>query len=202
MIATWHPETYLQFADQRSRPFFDLVGAVGAVEPRMVVDLGCGPGQLTATLAKRWPLASVVGVDSSEQMIAAAVLYSSDTTRFELADVATWRPSSVVDLIVSNATLQWIPDHQALLPRFVSWLSAPARTRSDWAVCGRDRGYCTTTRSRRCCELPGGTRQAWLRGRRLGDDVPPCARGRRPSLSMDLRNWRSNDLAMSRCRGS
>jgi trans-aconitate 2-methyltransferase len=64
-MAVWDPATYLQFADERSRPFHDLVARIGAVDPRVVVDLGCGPGQLTASLAERWPTAELIGVDSS-----------------------------------------------------------------------------------------------------------------------------------------
>ena len=68
----WDPAQYLSFADERSRPFFDLVGRIGATAPGYVVDLGCGPGQLTATLADRWPDAEVAGIDSSAEMIEAA----------------------------------------------------------------------------------------------------------------------------------
>ena len=68
----WDPAQYLHFADERSRPFYDLVARIGATAPGYVVDLGCGPGQLTASLAARWPEAEVVGIDSSTEMVAAA----------------------------------------------------------------------------------------------------------------------------------
>ena len=68
----WDPELYQRFGDERSRPFFDLVGRVAAEAPGMVVDLGCGPGTLTATLTRRWPGAQVRGIDSSAEMIEAA----------------------------------------------------------------------------------------------------------------------------------
>src|SRR5215831_241621 len=71
-MATWDPSQYLRFADERARPFFDLAGRIAAVAPSYVVDLGCGPGQLTASLADRWPDAEVLGVDSSADMIRAA----------------------------------------------------------------------------------------------------------------------------------
>ena len=67
--AVWNPTTYLAFADERSRPFADLTSRIGATAPRTVVDLGCGPGQLTAGLARRWPDAAVLGLDSSPEMI-------------------------------------------------------------------------------------------------------------------------------------
>jgi trans-aconitate 2-methyltransferase len=122
-MARWNPTTYLQFADERSRPFFDLLSRVGCDDPRDVVDLGCGPGQLTATLADRWPDASVVGVDSSADMIDAARAHEGERVRFELADVRTWSPSRPVDVIVSNATLQWVPGHRDLLPALVDALA-------------------------------------------------------------------------------
>ena len=65
----WDPATYLRFGSERARPFFDLLARVRADDPRFVVDLGCGPGNLTALLAARWPEAQVLGVDNSPQMI-------------------------------------------------------------------------------------------------------------------------------------
>jgi trans-aconitate 2-methyltransferase len=114
---TWDPERYLRFADERGRPFVELVARVGANDPATVVDLGCGPGHLTHLLRERWPAASVLGVDSSEPMVARAE--PADGVRFELGDVRTWRPAAPVDVLVSNATLQWVPGHLELLPRLV-----------------------------------------------------------------------------------
>ena len=74
----WDPELYGRFADQRNRPFHELVARIDATAPANVVDLGCGDGALTATLAERWPTASVVGVDSSEEMLASAASRKSD----------------------------------------------------------------------------------------------------------------------------
>ena len=119
----WNAHQYLRYADERSRPFFDLVGRIDRDEATAVVDLGSGPGQLTATLADRWPAASIVGVDNSADMVAAAAADQTDRVRFELADLRSWAPSGPLDAIVSNATLQWLPDHLELLARLVSWLS-------------------------------------------------------------------------------
>jgi trans-aconitate 2-methyltransferase len=123
----WDPQQYLAFGDERSRPFFDLVGRVGAASPQRVVDLGCGPGQLTAALARRWPGADVVGVDSSAEMVEAAARATGadGRPRFEQGDLRDYRPDGPVDVLVSNATLQWVPEHLELLSRFVDWL-APA----------------------------------------------------------------------------
>lgn len=68
----WDPDIYLVFADQRARPFYDLLVRVGAERPRRVVDLGCGPGNLTLELARRWPDAVIEALDSSPEMVAAA----------------------------------------------------------------------------------------------------------------------------------
>src|SRR5687767_3056527 len=72
MSHTWDPDRYLAYADERGRPFVDLLARVPAENPRVVVDLGCGPGNLTSLLADRWRGASVTGIDSSPEMIAAA----------------------------------------------------------------------------------------------------------------------------------
>ena len=100
---------YLEFADERSRPFVDLLNRVDVAEPTVVVDLGCGPGQLTASLADRWPNAQIVGLDSSPEMIKRAALLTGPRMRFQLQDLRDWRPETSVDVIISNATFQWVP---------------------------------------------------------------------------------------------
>ena len=122
-MATWNPSTYLQFSTERSRPFSDLISRVGASAPHRVVDLGCGPGQLTSTLAERWPEAEVLGLDSSPAMIDSANEHETPRLRFEVADITSWTPGTEVDVIVSNAALQWIPTHRELLPRLVDALA-------------------------------------------------------------------------------
>ncbi len=122
----WDPGQYQHFADERSRPFFDLLARVGAQDPRLVVDLGCGPGTLTATLASRWPGAQVHGIDSSAEMIEAArALPAAQGHRlsFALGDVREWEPGGGVDVIVSNAVLQWVPDHLSVLARWAGFLA-------------------------------------------------------------------------------
>jgi trans-aconitate 2-methyltransferase len=121
-MPAWDPATYLQFADERSRPFFDLARRIDAVRPASVVDLGCGPGQLTATLTERWPEASIVGVDSSPEMITRAGAYASARLSFQLADLRDWQPEAPVDVVLSNAALQWVPGHRDLLPRLIDAL--------------------------------------------------------------------------------
>src|SRR6476661_2821613 len=113
----WDPRQYAAYADERARPFFELVARVDVDEPAHVVDLGCGPGGLTATLLQRWPDAGVVGVDSSVDMIEAAAEHEvPGRLSFVHADIASWRPPGLVDVVVANAVLQWVPAHLELLP--------------------------------------------------------------------------------------
>ena len=121
----WDPGQYQHFGDERSRPFFDLLARVAAADPRQVADLGCGPGTLTATLADRWPRAVVRGIDSSPEMIEAArglPAAAEGHLSFALGDVRDWRPGERVDVIVSNAVLQWVPDHLAVVARWAGFL--------------------------------------------------------------------------------
>ena len=120
----WDPGEYRRYGDERSRPFFDLLGRVGAEAPGIVVDLGCGPGTLTAALASRWPRAEVRGIDSSPEMIDAAHTLPDAGPRlsFALGDVRDWRPGGRVDVIISNAVLQWVPDHLAVVARWAGFL--------------------------------------------------------------------------------
>ncbi|WP_018352585.1 trans-aconitate 2-methyltransferase [Longispora albida] len=115
----WDPGTYARYGGERSRPFFDLVSRIGATAPRTVTDLGCGPGNLTAALAVRWPDATVAGIDSSAEMIEAAAGTAGVT--FSVGDVRDWVPGPDTDVVVSNAVLQWVPGHEELLR---SWARA------------------------------------------------------------------------------
>jgi trans-aconitate 2-methyltransferase len=114
---SWDPDRYLVHADERVRPFVELLARVGAEQPARVVDLGCGPGNLTILLARRWPRAQVVGVDASPEMVTRA--REHDGVDFEVGDVRGWAPAAPVDVLVSNATFQWVPGHLDLLPRLV-----------------------------------------------------------------------------------
>ena len=117
----WDPGEYLQFGDERGRAFVDLVARVPAEAPRRVVDLGCGPGNLTRLLSRRWPDAVVEGVDSSPEMVERATSDGeTDRLRFRVGDLRDWSPEEPVDVLLSNATLQWVPGHLDLLARLVS----------------------------------------------------------------------------------
>ncbi|MBG6180981.1 trans-aconitate 2-methyltransferase [Arthrobacter sp. CAN_A1] len=119
----WDPTLYSLFADHRGRPFLDLVGRINHPAPRVVVDLGCGPGDLTRLLADRWPEAQVLGLDSSPEMVDRAN-DSPDlpaNLRFEVGDVRDWLPASDVDVVTTNAVLQWVPGQAELVQ---SWARA------------------------------------------------------------------------------
>jgi trans-aconitate 2-methyltransferase len=122
-MTVWDPRKYLEFADQRSRPFVELLSRVKVADPKVVVDLGCGPGQLTASLADRWPEAQIIGLDSSPEMIMEAARFAEPRVSFQVQDLREWQPEAPVDVIISNATLQWVPGHRELLPSLLSSLS-------------------------------------------------------------------------------
>lgn len=119
----WDPAKYLAFADHRSRPFHELVARIAATAPRRVVDLGCGPGNLTETLALRWPDAVIEASDSSAEMVGAARARGLDA---HVADVADWKPAPDTDVVVTNAVLQWVPGHPDLLRRWMGELPSGA----------------------------------------------------------------------------
>ncbi|HLM04025.1 MAG TPA: trans-aconitate 2-methyltransferase [Blastococcus sp.] len=121
--ASWDPATYLRFAGERARPFVELLARVGAEAPVEVVDLGCGEGTMTATLAQRWPGARVTGVDSSPEMLASAAASAvPGRVEFVSGDVREWSPPGPVDVVVSNAVLHWVPGHDRVLARWAGWL--------------------------------------------------------------------------------
>lgn len=119
----WDPAAYLTYGDLRGRPFHELLARVPAERPRRVVDAGCGPGNLTVTLARRWPSARIDALDSSPEMVEAA---RAEGIEAEVADLRDWVPKPDTDVLISNATLQWIPGHADLLLRWVGELPSGA----------------------------------------------------------------------------
>ncbi len=117
----WNPDKYHQFQSERAAPFDDLVALLDNRPGQRVVDLGCGPGELTLRLAELLPDSDVLGVDSSPEMLKRAEQYARPGLRFELADIANvvgkW------DLLFSHAAIQWIDDHEWLIPRLVSMIA-------------------------------------------------------------------------------
>jgi trans-aconitate 2-methyltransferase len=122
--AMWDPVQYARFASERARPFHDLLAQVTLAEVRNAADLGCGPGELTRTLAERWPSASVVGIDNSLEMLARARNHLlPGRLRFEEGDLSSWRSPVPLDLLVSNAALQWVGAHDRVLAGWAAMLA-------------------------------------------------------------------------------
>lgn len=119
---TWSARTYSAFEQERTRPVRDLVAALPARGVQVAIDLGCGPGNSTEVLADRFAQARVTGLDSSDDMLAAA-RERLPGIRFELADIEAWNPVESFDVILANASLQWLPDHATLYPRLLSRLA-------------------------------------------------------------------------------
>lgn len=117
----WQPGTYLQFGDERGRPARDLLMRVPGDTARLVVDLGCGPGNTTRLLRERYTGARIIGVDSSAAMLDRARADGPQAEWVE-ADIATWRPDARPDLIYTNAALHWLPDHDRLFPQLLDML--------------------------------------------------------------------------------
>src|SRR5437762_2533616 len=115
---SWDPDMYMKFASERTRPAIELLARARLESPSRVIDIGCGPGNSTAILAMRWPRAEIEGLESSPEMIAKARASGVRATWIE-SDVESWSPDRRYDVIFSNATLHWIADHRALLPRLM-----------------------------------------------------------------------------------
>ncbi len=117
----WNAATYLQYADERTRPAIELATRAPLDEVRLGVDLGCGPGNSTAVLAARWPKARLIGVDDAPDMLEKARA-SGVAAQWVAADIRDWTPDETPDLIFSNALFQWVDGHERLFPRLMSML--------------------------------------------------------------------------------
>ncbi len=119
---SWSARQYTKFEQERTRPVRDLVAAIAVDSPRRAIDLGCGPGNSTEVLLQCFPDADVSGTDNSEDMLAAA-RKRLPAVEFALSDIATWSPANRYDVILANASLQWVPDHASLYPRLAGFLT-------------------------------------------------------------------------------
>jgi trans-aconitate 2-methyltransferase len=128
MAADWDPDQYQRFAAQRAQPFWDLAALLDTDDAiDELVDLGCGTGDLTAALAAHLGVGSAVGVDSSPAMLERAAVHRSERVRFEPGDIGAWCAPGGVDVVFANASLQWVPDHRAVLERWTDSLRAGGR---------------------------------------------------------------------------
>ncbi len=119
---TWSPEQYRKFEAERNRPIRDLIAQIANTEATRAADIGCGPGNSTEMLGRRFPMADLVGIDSSPEMIEAA-RKRLPTAHFAVADIADWPGRDRFDVVLANASLQWVPDHARLLPALVDRLA-------------------------------------------------------------------------------
>ena len=118
----WDPAVYLRYGDERLRPALDLLARIDADAPARVVDLGCGPGNVTAILKQRWPGAEVLGIDGSGPMLDKARIAAHGCC-FAEADFGTWSAAAPVDVLYTNAALHWLGGHAALFPRLLGQLA-------------------------------------------------------------------------------
>jgi trans-aconitate 2-methyltransferase len=112
----WNPTEYLRFEAERTRPARDLASRIDLAEPGNVIDIGCGPGNSTLVLSERWPSSAILGIDSSPAMIEKARKDYPDGN-WTVADASAFEARGSYDVVFSNATIQWIPDHGKLVPR-------------------------------------------------------------------------------------
>ena len=119
---SWDADQYLRFAGERMRPAIDLLQRIPEIDPRRVVDLGCGTGEITWALKRRWPKAEVEGLDSAASMLAKSRGLSAEVS-WTLGDIAGWAPERPLDLIFSNAALQWLDGHESLFPHLMRSLA-------------------------------------------------------------------------------
>jgi trans-aconitate 2-methyltransferase len=115
-MPSWNADQYLRFAAERTQPAIDLAARIQIAAPGRVIDLGCGPGNSTEVLARRWPTAEMSGLDSSATMIEAA---KRDHPQWHwlVGDIGTWSATPPVDVVFANAALQWVPGHRSCLPK-------------------------------------------------------------------------------------
>lgn len=129
---SWDPDQYRRFAAERAQPFHDLLEMIEEVgtDDRPIeraVDLGCGPGELTALAAERLDVQEMVGIDNSLTMLKSAAEHASGDVRFEAGDIAQWTSDADHDLVLAAASLQWVPDHAGVLEQWTNGLRSGGR---------------------------------------------------------------------------
>ena len=121
-MSDWNTALYLKFERERTQAALDLLAKIPHPNPKLIVDLGCGPGNSTELLRARYPHAGIVGIDFSQEMLNAARI-RVPSARFENRDIQTWQPDRKIDLIFANAALHFVPDHHLLLARLMDYLN-------------------------------------------------------------------------------
>ncbi len=122
MMADWQPGQYLKYRNERTQPAIDLVNRLSLVDPKRIIDIGCGPGNSTAILKERWPNAAVCGLDNSVNMLEKAKKEYANIDWLQMSVEEDLSALGKFDLIFTNAALQWMPAHEALLPSLYGML--------------------------------------------------------------------------------
>jgi len=121
-MSDWNPTQYLRFINERTRPVHDLISRIDTAEPKRILDIGCGPGNSTIALRERWPAAKIIGLDSSKSMVEKA-RQDCPEAEFLVRDACSdLADLGIFDVVFANASLQWMPDHESLIPRLFKLL--------------------------------------------------------------------------------
>ena len=122
-MVDWNSEQYLMFKNERTQPSIDLANRINIDNPKRIIDIGCGPGNSTQVLAKKFPNAYILGVDNSSNMIETA---KKDYPNIDFKTCDVSKDLSMIntdfDVIFSNACIQWIPNHNQLLKNMIGLL--------------------------------------------------------------------------------
>lgn len=136
--SAWDPALYLEFADDRARPADDLMARLNLDVAGGVMDLGCGPGNLTVKLKQRWPTRPVTGLDSSSEMLTKArTSPGAGNITWTPGDISAWSPSERFALVFANAALHWVPDHASIFPRLMHAVAAGGRLAVQMPMTGK-----------------------------------------------------------------
>jgi trans-aconitate 2-methyltransferase len=120
---TWEPEQYERFKEERRQPFLDLMSLIEHRPKMHIVDLGCGTGELTRELHDHLSAEETMGIDNSETMLLKSGTFANQVLRFSQGDIEAFVTDRPFDLVISNAALHWVPDHERLFARLVSFLT-------------------------------------------------------------------------------
>lgn len=119
----WDPKQYEKFERERNQPFFDLIQLIHPLDHPRVIDLGCGSGSLTKIAHEKFQASFTLGIDDSKEMLTKALTLESQNLQFKEHHIQTFTSSEPFNLIISNAALQWLPDHEAIFKKLICLLA-------------------------------------------------------------------------------